>query len=73
MTYVISVDAFSPYDGHADGRPFMWWHAIRHAWPQIRVPDPDTLENIIKPVHLPHEYRNDISLRAAVIARNLLA
>ncbi|KAL7421133.1 hypothetical protein Q5752_004018 [Cryptotrichosporon argae] len=55
-----------------DGRPFMWWHAIRLAWPQQQIPHPDMLDYTIKTVGVTPENRNDASLRAAVVSRNLL-
>jgi hypothetical protein len=50
----------------------MWWHAIRAAWPNYAIPDPVALSQVIKPISVPVEFTEDISLRAASIARNLL-
>lgn len=50
----------------------MWWHAIRRAWPSAHVPDPNEMAQVLKPTVLPREFADDVSLRAAVIGRNLL-
>jgi hypothetical protein len=61
-----------PDEKEWDGRPFMWWHAIRQAWPQFNIPDPVALSQIIKSIAVPKEMTGEISLRATSIARNLL-
>ncbi|ORX39184.1 hypothetical protein BD324DRAFT_618757 [Kockovaella imperatae] len=54
-----------------DGRPFMWWHAIRLAWPQYKIPDPDALSQRLEKVHTLPENKDDNSLEALNYARNL--
>lgn len=52
--------------------PFMWWHAIRAAWPEYHIPDPELLKQRVEWVTTPWEERNDNSLKALNYARNLL-
>ena len=54
-----------------DGRPFMWWHAIRLAWPQYKIPDPDTLSQRVEAVRTQAANKDDNSLVALGYARNL--
>ena len=54
-----------------DGRPFMWWHAIRLAWPQYNIPDPATLSQRLEKVHTLAENKDDNSLEALNYARNM--
>lgn len=54
-----------------DGRPFMWWHAIRLAWPAYNIPDPDSLQQRFVHVQTAEDSRADNSLVAANYARNL--
>lgn len=56
----------------ADGRPFMWWHAIRAAWPGFQAPPIEDLRQRVETFRQPIERRMDNSLIAANIARNLL-
>ncbi|WVQ93108.1 hypothetical protein IAU59_000172 [Kwoniella sp. CBS 9459] len=59
-------------DIQTDGR----WEAISQAWPQLQIPDMETLEysgkQRIVNERRPPEHRHDNSLYAANIARNLL-
>ncbi|WWC91089.1 uncharacterized protein L201_006030 [Kwoniella dendrophila CBS 6074] len=59
-----------------DGRSFWWWEAIGQAWPQLQIPDMETLEQSgrqrIINERRPPEHRHDNSLYAANISRNLL-
>ena len=55
-----------------DGRPFMWWHAIRAAWPGFQAPPIEDLRQRVETFRQPFERRTDNSLIAANIARNLL-
>lgn len=50
----------------------MWWHAIRAAWPEYHIPDPEHLKQRVEWVITPWEERNDNSLKALNYARNLL-
>ncbi|OCF35676.1 hypothetical protein I316_02731 [Kwoniella heveanensis BCC8398] len=63
-------------DIQTDGRSFWWWEAIGQAWPQLQIPDMDTLEysgkQRIVNERRPPEHRHDNSLYAANVARNLL-
>ncbi|KAJ9105144.1 hypothetical protein QFC19_003602 [Naganishia cerealis] len=55
-----------------DGRPFMWWHVIRQAWPQFNIPHPDHLAQQTRRVLTSEGAKHDNSLAAANAARNLL-
>ncbi|RXK38177.1 hypothetical protein M231_04551 [Tremella mesenterica] len=65
----------TPLAGQAamhDGRPFMWWHAIRLAWPQYDIPPPENMRQRTEVFDRPVEVKGDNSLLASNIARNLL-
>ncbi|KAK4685503.1 MFS transporter, UMF1 family, partial [Tremellales sp. Uapishka_1] len=59
-------------DAGLDGRPFMWWHAIRAAWPSHQIPHPEHLRQRFEHVRTQYETRNNNSLIAANTGRNLL-
>lgn len=50
----------------------MWWHAIREAWPEYKIPHPDELSQRVEHTKTFPEDKNDNSLVAFVYARNLL-
>ncbi|KAL7411952.1 hypothetical protein BDY24DRAFT_394041 [Mrakia frigida] len=58
----------------ADGRPFSWWHAIRAAWPNAGIKDPDNSDMVQKTDHvqIPLAEGGDVSLEAVNCFRNLL-
>ncbi|KAH8081113.1 hypothetical protein HD553DRAFT_85796 [Filobasidium floriforme] len=55
-----------------DGRPFMWWFAIRDAWPTWNIPHPDHLAQKTQRVITPESSRDDNALMAANCGRNLM-
>jgi hypothetical protein len=61
-----------PTEWLTDLGPFMWWHAIRTAWPEYNIPNPDHLRQRVEWITTPWEERNDNSLKALNYARNLL-
>lgn len=50
----------------------MWWHAIRAAWPEYHIPNPEQLKQRVEWVITPRAERSDNSLKALNYARNLL-
>lgn len=51
--------------------PLAGWHAIRLAWPEHNIPDPDNLRQRIEHLSTGAEESRDNSLVAANYARNL--
>lgn len=50
----------------------MWWHAIRDAWPQYKIPHPDKLSQRVEHIKTYHDDKHNNSLVAFIYARNLL-
>lgn len=50
----------------------MWWHAIRDAWPQYKIPHPDKLSQRVEHIKTYQDDRTNNSLVAFIYARNLL-
>lgn len=50
----------------------MWWHAIRAAWPEYQIPEPERFKQRVEWVITSWEDKNDNSLKALNYARNLL-
>lgn len=55
-----------------DGRPFMWWHSIRSAWPEHNIPHPDNLAMKTQRTIFSEKVKGDNSLAAANAARNFM-
>ncbi|ORY33094.1 hypothetical protein BCR39DRAFT_557284 [Naematelia encephala] len=69
---MVSYRVTSSGDPLGDGRPFMWWHALREAWPECHIPDPSEMAHRVETVQTSIEDKYKNSLLAANMARNLL-
>ncbi|WOO84925.1 uncharacterized protein LOC62_06G008435 [Vanrija pseudolonga] len=76
LVYVVGPGLQDAPEGKdLDNRVYMWWLAIRQAWPQYSIPHtdtPDRLPYTIKTVPIPVAQKESSSLKAMVISRNFL-
>lgn len=76
LVYVVGPGLQDPPEGKdLDNRVYMWWLAIRQAWPQYSIPHTDNTDRLpytIKMVPIPPAQKESASLKAMVISRNFL-